>query len=513
MSDSYRKRGGAYEISGNLPLALKDYLNSLKVAEESSYKEGIRASYDGIGRIYEKEGKYTEALKYFIASSKAREATGDSLAIATSYNTLGEIYLRQGDTVVALRKLNDALKIFKNFSNEYSIVISGSNLGQVYFYQGNFNEALKHFFVCLKISETLKDHRLVANQLIDIGKVYEKQKNYGEALVYMKKALTLALATGYKDVITEAYRSLSGHYAELKDFKAAYENEVLFKQAHDSIFNSENEKKLIGMQMQFEFDNKESLEKADQEKKDAITRNEMLRQKLLRNGILFVFAVLLIMAVIIFILVIQYREIRLIKKERTRISRELHDDIGAELTRITVISQQLQKKTSKDAGMLEKLRKISEAGKNVLGTIGEIIWTMNQQKDTLENLVAYIRRFVTEYLEMNDINVIINVPDEIPAKSVSGEYRRNIYLAVKEAISNITKYSKATRVELSVKFSKKQAELEISDNGTGFSLKEKANWGNGLRNMDQRMKEIGGDFQINSEKNLGTLIKLTFPVH
>jgi signal transduction histidine kinase len=278
------------------------------------------------------------------------------------------------------------------------------------------------------------------------------------------------------------------------------------------LINKENTRKIVQAQMQYEFDKKEAATKAEQDKKDALARKELQKQKLLNRGFAGGFAVLLIFAVIISIIRSQYQKIRLIEKERNRISRELHDDIGAELTRITVISQLLQKKTNKDDEMQEKLIKISEAGKKVLGSIGEIIWTMNPQKNNLESLVAYIRRFVTEYLEMNGIEVAIEVPDEIPVKSVSDEYRRNVFLVVKEAVYNITKYSKASRVRLSMNLGKRSAAIEISDNGTGFSVKEKQNWGNGLRNMNQRMKDIGGNFQITSEQNQGTLVKLNFPV-
>jgi signal transduction histidine kinase len=177
-----------------------------------------------------------------------------------------------------------------------------------------------------------------------------------------------------------------------------------------------------------------------------------------------------------------------------------------------MLSQFLQKNTGLNDDIHEKLKKISETGKKVLGSIGEIIWTMNPQKDNLDSLAAYIRRFVTEYLETNGIDINIEFPDEIPAEAVSDEYRRNVFLVIKEAISNISKYSKATTVKLSMNVREKLAEFEISDNGTGFSLKEKENWGNGLRNMNQRMKDIGGTFQINSEINHGTLIRLTFPV-
>jgi signal transduction histidine kinase len=216
--------------------------------------------------------------------------------------------------------------------------------------------------------------------------------------------------------------------------------------------------------------------------------------------------------VIIFIIRFQSQKIRLIEKERNRISRELHDDIGAELTRITMISQAMRKKSDKAEDTDEKLKKIAEAGKKVLGSIGEIIWTMNPQKDNLESLFAYIRRFVTEYLEMNNIEVNIEFPDEIPARSISDEYRRNVFLVIKEAVYNITKHSKATSVRLSLNLRRRSAEFEISDNGTGFSVKEKQHWGNGLTNMNQRMKDIGGNFQVSSEKSNGTLIRLSFPV-
>ena len=208
----------------------------------------------------------------------------------------------------------------------------------------------------------------------------------------------------------------------------------------------------------------------------------------------------------------QRKKIRLIVNERNRIARELHDDIGAELSRISVLSQLLMKKPNMDIDILEKLRKISETGKKVLGSIGEIIWTMNPQKDNLDSLAAYIRRFVTEYLETNGIDINIEFPDEIPANVVSDDYRRNVFLVIKEAVANITKYSKATSVRLSLNLREKLAEIEISDNGTGFSLKEKENWGNGLTNMNQRMKDIGGTFLIRSEINVGTFIKVTFPV-
>lgn len=217
-------------------------------------------------------------------------------------------------------------------------------------------------------------------------------------------------------------------------------------------------------------------------------------------------------AVIYFVLENQRKKIRLIIHERNRIARELHDDIGAELTRITILSQSLQRNKNLEAEIQVKLRKIAETGKKVLGSIGEIIWTMNPQKDNLDSLASYIRRFVTDYFETNDIDLEIEFPNEIPANAISDEYRRNVFLVIKEAISNISKYSKATSVKLTLNINEKLAAFEIVDNGAGFSVSEQENHGNGLRNMHQRMKDIGGTFLITSEIDRGTSIRLTFPV-
>jgi len=511
LASSYIKKGDAYKILGNYPEALKNYISSLKVAEESRFKEGIEASYASMGRLYETEGNYAEALKKFIASSRAREMIGDKFDIATSYNTLGEIYIHQGDTVEALKKFNNALTISEEIRNGYGMSRSNSNIGHINFYQGKWDEALKHFLISLKISEELKDKTFISDLLIVRAMVYEKRGNHTKAISYLNNALRLALEITYRNGIKEAYKSLSEIYAKLNDYESAYKTSVLYKQAYDFIFNEENERRLTGLQMQFDFDKKESLQKAEQEKKDLMARKEVQRQRFLRNGMLIGFAVLLLFSIIIFVIVIQFREIRLIKKERSRISRELHDDIGSELNRITLISQLLYKKTYKGDEIQEKLAFISDSGKKVLGSIGEIIWTMNPQKDNLESLFANIRKFVVEYLETYGMDVHIEFPDEIPLKPVTDEFRRNIFLVIKEALYNITKYSQATDVHLSMKFSGKLAELLISDNGTGFSVKEKQNWGNGLRNMGQRMRDIRGNFQISSELNRGTSIRLTFP--
>jgi signal transduction histidine kinase len=554
-----RRKGSVYNGIGeinwyqaNYPEGLKNLFIALRIFQEIRYKKGTAYAYNNLGSIYHELGNYPEALKNFLAALKIQEEIGDELNIAGSYENIGIVYMDQDNLSEALKNYFTALKIFEELDDKRGKAGNLTCIGTIYDKQGNHDEALKFFFEALQLDEELGDKRGEINDLINIGTVYFNTDNYAEALKnhsaalkiieetgnreqmassciqlgsdylklnknseafsYLNKGLSVAKEIGNINNIKDCYLSLS-HFDSLRaNWKSSLENYKMYIKYRDSLLNKETTKKTIHIQMQYEFDKKESLAKAEQEKKDAIAMKELQKQKLIRNGLVGGFVLLLIFAVIISIILRQREKIKLIKKERNRISGELHDDIGAELTRITVISQRLQEKKNMDDEMQEKLGKISDAGKKVLGSIGEIIWTMNTQKNNLESIFAYIRRYVSEYLEMSGVEVSIEFPDKIPANSVSDEYRRNIFLVIKEAIYNITKHSKATRVKLSMNFRKRSAECEISDNGTGFSVTEKQDWGNGLANMNQRMKDIGGSFRIRSELNHGTSINLIFPV-
>jgi signal transduction histidine kinase len=512
-ANAYNNLGLIYYRLGIYPEALKNFFAALKIQEEIGDKPNIAGSYDNIGAVYMDMDNSYEALKNYFTALKKYEELDDKRGKAQNLNNIGSIYDDQGNYADALKNFFAALKLDEETDDKTGKAVDLNNIGTVYYNQGNYAEALKSHLAALKINEELGDRQQMAYSSINIGADYIKLNKNGEASRYLNEGLSLAKEIGSLNDIKNSYKSLADLDSAEGNFKQSLENYKLFVNYRDSLVNAENTKKTVQIQMQYEFDKKESLSKAEQEKKDALALKELQKQKLLRNGLAGGFMVLLIFVVIISIIMRQREKIRLIKKERNRISGELHDDIGAELTRITVISQHLQKKTNKDDEMQEKLGKISEAGKKVLGSIGEIIWTMNTQKNNLESIFAYIRRYVSENLEMSGIEVYIEFPDEIPANSVSDEFRRNIFLVIKESIYNITKHSKATSVRITMSLMKRVAELEISDNGTGFSVKEKQNRGNGLTNMSQRMKDIGGNFQINSELNRGTIIKLTFPVH
>ena len=194
------------------------------------------------------------------------------------------------------------------------------------------------------------------------------------------------------------------------------------------------------------------------------------------------------------------------QEERNRISADMHDELGAGMTAIRLMSEMAKSKTKENP--LPEIEKISDFSNDLLNKMNAIIWSMNSSNDTLPNLVSYIRSYTLTYFENFDIKCRIDIAHEVPEKELNGEKRRNIFLTVKEALNNIVKHSKASAVVLDFSFEKSIC-IKIHDNGIGINQNAIREFGNGLKNMRKRTENMGGQFTI--EVNDGTSIMFCIP--
>jgi len=190
--------------------------------------------------------------------------------------------------------------------------------------------------------------------------------------------------------------------------------------------------------------------------------------------------------------------------ERNRISADMHDDLGAGVTAIRLFSELAKSRLGKNT--IPEIEKISSSANELLNNMNAIIWTMNSSNDSFGNMVAYIRNYALEYFENTGIKCTVEIEKVLPQIAVNGELRRNVFLVVKEALNNVLKHSKATEVSLVLKTQDTSISLFIQDNGTGIDLDNLRRFGNGLKNMKQRMAKAGVNFSI--ESNNGTLVTL-----
>ncbi len=195
-----------------------------------------------------------------------------------------------------------------------------------------------------------------------------------------------------------------------------------------------------------------------------------------------------------------------LEEERLRISREMHDDIGAGLTRNTMMTEDAKGKSQNE----EQLNKIVETSRQLVSDMSEIIWSMNPEHNTLDQLLAYLREQLRNLLEYSGIYYKIDFPENGKEIVLNNAQRRNLLLIIKEIVHNVVKHSNAKQVAITIIQKKSSLDFAVKDDGYGFDINSFSN-GNGLRNIKKRMEELKGKLNIQSSHS-GTEVTGTVPI-
>jgi signal transduction histidine kinase len=198
-----------------------------------------------------------------------------------------------------------------------------------------------------------------------------------------------------------------------------------------------------------------------------------------------------------------------VEKERLRISKDMHDDLGASLTRISILSEMAKKQQDDPVKSQQIIEQISGISGGVVDDMSEIIWAMNPRNDTLDSFTSYIRQYASSYLESAGIEGRFAFPGKVPVQPMSSEFRRNLFLTVKEALHNVVKHADAANVTMRLVIEGHLLRIVIVDDGKGFSVETIQGWGNGLINMRKRIEEHEGRFQISSGEGKGTTVEIS----
>jgi signal transduction histidine kinase/ligand-binding sensor domain-containing protein len=190
-------------------------------------------------------------------------------------------------------------------------------------------------------------------------------------------------------------------------------------------------------------------------------------------------------------------------RERTRLARDLHDQVGASLTHIAL---QVEAATSPDSRV-----KLADSVRQTVDDLDGVVWATNPINDTLDSLLQYLVRFSWDFLKPADVRVRIDFPDEVPSRTLPPEFRYHVLLVVREALNNAVKYSAASEIHLSASFSSTALTITIADNGRGFDPATCGVGGNGLGNMRERAATLSGECRIDSRPGAGARVTLIVP--
>jgi signal transduction histidine kinase len=199
-----------------------------------------------------------------------------------------------------------------------------------------------------------------------------------------------------------------------------------------------------------------------------------------------------------------------VERERARIARDIHDDVGNRLTRILLLSGMAQRENGEPAKTAEHLRQISQSATEVTDSLDEIVWAVNPRNDTLPHLIDYVGKFAIEFLRTAGIESEVDLPERPPERSVPAEVRHNFFLGIKEALNNVVRHAGATRTTVRVSLEADEIRATVADNGRGFGAPPDSPTADGLRNMRTRMTEIGGRCEIESTPGAGTRVTFVF---
>ncbi len=199
-----------------------------------------------------------------------------------------------------------------------------------------------------------------------------------------------------------------------------------------------------------------------------------------------------------------------LERERSRIARDIHDDLGASLTQISLLSAAGAGQPHDPDKVLDRFAAISSTSGELVQAMDAIVWAVNPRHDTLESLARYLVRFAGDFFASTGVRLRLDVPPQLPEAVLSSELRHNLFLAAKEALHNALQHSGGSEVQLRISTAVRQLEIEVSDNGGGFTPNP-ARQGNGLVNMHHRLAENGGECRISSTLR-GTRVTFHIPL-
>jgi signal transduction histidine kinase len=356
--------------------------------------------------------------------------------------------------------------------------------------------------------------------LIGLVACYLKKENFKEANKYLKSINEnpdiSRISLEQKLLITEHEINVLKGIGQYERASRIFDEYLILK---DSTTNIATQERVL------EFNNK--LKKAESEKVILAKEVQINKQKLWIYLLLVVTVALLLLGFLFYRyqrkkqeaksqkikLLEQENEFVVVKStlegqlnERVRISKEIHDDLGSSITSISLLTEVL--KTKVDITAVPEIAKISTTSARMVDSLNEIVWALNIQNDTLNSLVAFIRKYARDFLQDTEIKLVFeeNVLQDF---TLQGNVRRSIYLVVKEAINNVVKHAEAKQVKLHITADTNKLMIIIEDDGKGINVAKKSIFGNGLKNMAQRIEDIGGTFRMYQSK--GTVIDIEYP--
>ncbi|UPT71534.1 MAG: sensor histidine kinase [Flavobacterium sp. JAD_PAG50586_2] len=514
--------GNIYYKLGENPKALKAYLSSVDYFEKINKPDLVASTKANIGILFTNMKNYPKALSYLKQAKSYQEANNQESELCMTYVSLGNVYQLMKDTLSAVKYYEKGIVFSKKAGNNVSLTKALNNLGAIKSDQGKSKEAVAMFNKSKQMMDSINSNINNSTLLLGYAKDHIMNRRFDEA-----KELLLTMERSYiknkkdKLMLMKTYQFLvpTCGYLHQPDSVYLYTNELAILQ--DQIIEAAVAKQTNELEAKYQT-----------EKKEKQLLQRAIEIKNTRNKLILVSSIAIFLALIGFLV---YRQQKLKNKQqaqefqlksaiakieiqnklqdqRLQISRDLHDNIGSQLTFIISSVDNIKYAFQIENSKLDnKLSSISNFAKSTIIELRDTIWAMNNSEITFEDLQSRIHNFVEKAKEAKqDIEFDFTIENSLKQSKFTSVEGMNIYRTIQEALNNSIKYADAKNITIDIKHQKNDIVMVIKDDGKGFDSTE-VELGNGINNMKKRIADCNGTLALKTQPNEGTTITIRFP--
>ena len=545
-------------------LAMKHYNKALKQLHNTSATDTLIARAEtGIGSTLKNTGDYPEAFKHLFKALKIYEQRNDAKGIAITNGTLAQIYLQKDDIPLAKEHLLVAMNAMQSNKAHYAYLNAAHTLANIHGMNGDFTKALAvdeegikiarsipsmklaspfldnkaacfmfsdqldsaqyYYNECLKMDLKIGNQKQVADSYSNLAHLAMLKKNFPEAEAMALKSIEILQQNDHKFNLHKSYDILSKVYKTWRKPEKALAANEKFLETYKKMMDEKKEAALAEFKIVHETENKE---REIAENRVRLLESERVAKR--RSSLLIGTSILAAFLAITGWLI--YRQQRLknlqqeqehelktaiihienqnkLQEQRLNISRDLHDNIGAQLTFIMSSVDNIKYAFDlKDTQLETRLQSINSFTQATIIELRDTIWAMNNSEIKFEDLRTRIYNFVGQATNARkEIAFSFSIDEKMNDMKMTSIVGMNIYRTIQEAIHNAIKHSGASKISIDIKNVDSQLEIVISDNGNGFN-NDAVRRGNGISNMTKRIEDINGVFSISSSQSHGTTV-------
>lgn len=520
--DFLRIIGLALLKQGEMDSASVYYFNALEELESTKNTEKLGLLYDDIARMYRRLKQSERALSFYDKALELYESENDLEGIARINNESGVVFRDDfGDYETANERFLKSLRIQEERKDSVGIGYALEFLGYNQLLIKEYSKAEEYLMHALEVRKKVGDDFATMLNYTALGEYFRQVNQPQKSIEYFNESNALAEKIKFPDIRTYNYQKIMENYESLGDFENAYKNLKAFNVLNDSLYSYKKLKDIEEISIKYET--------AEKEKEIA---EQQLALKIRNQWIFGLVSLAVTIGLIGFLLYKQQvlknikqqkdNELKLalekiasqnkLQEQRLSISRDLHDNIGAQLSFIVSAIDTIKYYISdKNNQISDRLDNVGAFAKETIQELRDTIWAMNKTGITIKDLKARIANFIEKAKQSHGgvrISVIAdkNIPDDT---SFTGMQGLNIFRIVQEATNNALKYADANQIDIQISRVQGTVHFVINDYGKGF-LEEDIEPGNGLLNMRKRALELGGELELNSETGMGTSVSFKF---